>query len=110
MFGVSHENLIDSKQIFPAIETEDDITSTTRRLGFALYLATLDFVMAVMAQLPVKGAIACPEEPPVAPNDLSQIRFFDSSKHQLSRYFTRLAFPFRSSGRLLVPNRKPPRQ
>ena len=34
MFGVSHENLIDSKHIFPAIEAEDNYYLDNSALGF----------------------------------------------------------------------------
>jgi len=34
MFGVSHENLIDSKHIFPAIEAKDDHYLDNSTLGF----------------------------------------------------------------------------
>jgi len=34
MFGVSHENFIDSKHIFPAIEAEDNYYLDNSALGF----------------------------------------------------------------------------
>jgi len=49
MFGVSHENFIDSSTFHRPSKPRTTITSTTRRLGFALYLVTLHFVMAVIA-------------------------------------------------------------
>ena len=46
MFGVSHENLIDSKHNFQPSKPRTTTTSTTRRLGFALYLVTPEAVTA----------------------------------------------------------------